>query len=49
MADGLMTNVQSGVLPLPVAYTFPSKHLENIKKTKCKVIEMFEHIGIKMV
>ncbi len=48
MADRHMTNVQSGVLPLPVAYTFPSKHLEKYQENlNAKVIEMFEHIGIK--
>ena len=48
MADRHTKYVQSGVIPLPVAYTFPSKHLKRYQETlNNRVIEMFKSIGIK--
>lgn len=48
MADRYVKNKQSGIIPLPVAYSFPSKHLKKYQETlNPKVIEMFKSIGMK--
>ncbi|MFH0841780.1 MAG: ATP-grasp domain-containing protein [Bacteroidota bacterium] len=39
---------QTGAIPLPVAYTFPSKHLKNYQtELNDKVIAMFKSLGMK--
>lgn len=49
MADRYVKNSQGkGVIPLPVAYIFPSKHLKKYQETlNSKVIEMFKSIGMQ--
>lgn len=48
MGDRHTKKNQDGVIPLPVAYTFPSKHLEKYRHNlDQKVIEMFKSIGMK--
>lgn len=48
MADRYTSNGIKEVIPLPVAYIFPSKHLQNYNKfTNEKVIEAFKSIGLK--
>ena len=48
MADRHVKNNQIGIIPLPVAYTFPSKHLEKYQETlNSKVVEMFKSIGVR--
>lgn len=48
MGDRHMKNFQEKIIPLPVGYTFPSKHLDLYQKQiNQKVIDMFQHIGIK--
>ena len=48
MADRYTKNKQGGIIPLPVAYIFPSKHLKSYQESlNHKVIEMFKSIGIQ--
>lgn len=48
MADRHMKCQKSGILLLPVAYVFPSKHLERYQKyLNVQVIEMFKSIGVR--
>jgi carbamoylphosphate synthase large subunit len=48
MADRHVKNKQSGVVPLPVAYIFPSKHLKKYQETlHPKAVEMFKSIGVQ--
>lgn len=48
MADRHMKKFKEGVIPLPVAYTFPAKSLPNYQEQlNTKVVSMFESIGIK--
>ena len=48
MADRHVNNKQGGIIPLPVAYTFPSKHLIKYQENlNFKVIEMFKSLGFK--
>lgn len=48
MADRHMRDVSEGVIPLPVAYLFPSVHLNTyLKDLNVKVIKCFESIGLK--
>lgn len=48
MGDRHTKRNQDGVIPLPVAYTFPSKHLKNYQHSlNQKVMEMFKSIGMK--
>lgn len=48
MADRHVNHNQLGIIPLPVCYTFPSKHLEDYQKIlDPKVREMFQSIDIK--
>jgi len=48
MADRYTNNKKGGIIPLPVAYIFPSKHLKNYQDTiNQKAREMFKSIGIK--
>ncbi|NLY76518.1 MAG: ATP-grasp domain-containing protein [Tissierellia bacterium] len=47
MADRYVKNERKGIIPLPVAYVFPSKHLHEYQETlNNKVVEMFKSIGI---
>ncbi|KZL93690.1 ATP-grasp domain-containing protein [Clostridium magnum] len=48
MADRYTKNKQGGIIPLPVAYIFPSKHLKSYQESlNHKVIEMFKSIDIQ--
>ncbi len=48
MGNRHMKHNQEGVIPLPVAYTFPSVHLSNyMKETDKNVKEMFRSLGMK--
>lgn len=48
MADRHMKKFKEGVIPLPVAYTFPAKSLPKYQnELNDKVLSMFESIGIK--
>jgi biotin carboxylase len=48
MADRYTKNKRGGIIPLPVAYIFPSRHLEVYQESlNDKVIEMFKSIGIQ--
>ncbi|MDP3387192.1 MAG: ATP-grasp domain-containing protein [Eubacteriales bacterium] len=48
MADRHVKNSQGGTIPLPVAYTFPSKWLIKYQNdTNNKVVEMFKSMGLK--
>jgi biotin carboxylase len=48
MADRHLKNKQGSIIPLPVAYTFPSKHLIQYQEDlHFKVMEMFKSIGLK--
>lgn len=48
MGDRHMRCFQEGIVPLPVAYTFPSKYLKKYETSlDGKVKEMFQSIGIK--
>ncbi len=48
MADRYVQNRQNNSIPLPVAYIFPSDHLEEYMETlDKKVVHMFESIGVK--
>jgi biotin carboxylase len=48
MADRYTKNRQGGIIPLPVAYIFPSKHLKAYQESlNHKVIEMFKSIGVQ--
>lgn len=48
MADRHTKNKQNGIIPLPVAYIFPSKQLKAYQEfLNDKVIEMFKFIGIQ--
>jgi len=48
IADRYVQNSQNGSIPLPVAYLFPSKHLEDyISNLDRKVINMFKSIGVQ--
>lgn len=47
MGDRHVQHFEKGLIPLPVAYTFPSKHLKEYEATlNDKVISMFEDIGM---
>lgn len=48
MGDRHIKHFNDKVIPLPVAYTFPSIHLEKFQKNlNDKVIKMFEQLGMK--
>jgi biotin carboxylase len=48
MADRHTKYSQNNTIPLPVAYTFPSNHLQKyIESLNDKVIDMFKSIGLK--
>jgi biotin carboxylase len=48
MADRYTKNKNGGIIPLPVAYILPSKHLKSYQESfNYKVIEMFKSIGIQ--
>jgi biotin carboxylase len=48
MGDRYVKKTKEELIPLPVAYTFPSVFLENYQKNiNEKVIRMFESIGVK--
>ncbi len=48
MADRHVKKVQEDTIPLPVAYTFPSKHLKRYQETLDPiVVKMFESIGMR--
>lgn len=48
MADRYTKHKQNGIIPLPMAYIFPSKYLKDYQKSlNEKVKEMFKSIGIK--
>lgn len=48
MGDRHVKHFQSGIIPLPVAYTFPSIHLERYQKTlHNQVVDMLKSTGIK--
>lgn len=48
IGDRHTKNNQSNVIPLPVAYTFPSLYLDNyLKEMNHRVINMFKSIGMK--
>lgn len=48
MADRHMRRFKEGIIPLPIAYTFPSKYLQQYQnKLNDKVISMFKSIGIE--
>ena len=48
MSDRHIQHFQDGIIPLPVAYTFPSVYLNEYERTiHPKVIEMFKHLGMK--
>ena len=48
MGDRHIQHFKDGVIPLPVAYTFPSKYLDEYEKNlNNKVIEMFKSLGMK--
>lgn len=48
MANRHVKNNQEGIIPLPVAYTFPSIHLEKyMKEVDPNVKEMFKSLGLK--
>jgi len=48
MADRHTKHKQGGIIPLPVAYIFPSNHLKTYQESlNEKVREMFKSIGIK--
>src|SRR5699024_1171288 len=48
MANRHMKHNQEGVIPLPVAYTFPSVHLEKyMKQTDENVKAMFRSLNMK--
>ena len=48
MGDRHIQHFKDGVIPLPVAYTFPSKYLDEYEKNlNDKVIEMFRSLGMK--
>ena len=48
MGDRHIKNFQNGIIPLPVAYSFPSIHLEEYQSTiHHRVVDMFKAIGMK--
>lgn len=48
MGDRHVRHFQSGIIPLPVAYTFPSVHLEKYKKSiHNKVVDLLQFTGIR--
>jgi len=48
MSDRYIRNMYDGMIPLPVAHSFPSKHLKRYQETlNSKVIAMFKSIGLK--
>ncbi len=48
MSDRHIQHFQDGVIPLPVAYTFPSIYLNEYERTiHPKVVKMFKHLGMK--
>lgn len=48
MGDRHIQHFKEGVIPLPVAYTFPSIYLEEYEKTiHPKVVDMFTSLGMK--
>ena len=47
MADRYTNNKKGGIIPLPVAYIFPSKHLKNYQGTINQRLEDVKSIGIK--
>lgn len=48
MADRHTQHTQNGIIPLPVAYIFPSKHLKTYQESlNAKVTAMFKSIGIR--
>lgn len=48
MGDKYLNREQEGLLPLPDAYVYPSKHLEMYKETLSpNIINMFKSIGLK--
>lgn len=48
MADRYTKNKQGGTIPLPVAYSFPSKHLHTYQESlNAKVMKMYKSIGIQ--
>lgn len=48
MGDRHVKHFQSGIIPLPVAYTFPSVHLEKYKKSlHNKVVDLLKFTGIR--
>ncbi|RHV92935.1 ATP-grasp domain-containing protein [Culturomica massiliensis] len=48
MGNRYVKHSQNGVIPLPVAYFFPSQHLDNyLQHLNEKIIKMFKSIGIQ--
>lgn len=48
MSDRHMSISNSGILPLPVAYTYPSKHLKIYRDNfEAQVVEMLKSLGIQ--
>ena len=48
MTDRHVKHIQNGMIPLPVAYSYPSKHLQRYQESlNSKVIEMFKSIDMQ--